>query len=160
MTLKHLMLTTFIATAALSLSSSAFADGRMHRGEMDGARHVMHQMMDSNKDGSVDTREFQAFRGQYFTIADKNRDGKLDAKEFSALPGIMEEQRKKAIEAARQEKAREHFTKMDSNGDGKVSKAEFDARGERQFIRKDHNDDGLLNREDRMGMMGMMDKQR
>ncbi|GEM_PF-2927403 len=159
MRLKQLSLATLITVGAVSLSSLAFAGGGMHMGRMGGDMHrFMHQMMDSNKDGSVDEKEFQAFRDQHFTKLDQNHDGKLSAKEFAMMPKIMAEMRKKAKEMAQQERLKKHFAKLDANGDGKISKAEFDAKGERSFIRMDQNDDGLLNKKDRMKMMHKMKK--
>lgn len=157
--MQKLSLITMASIAALSFSSAAFAgEGRhmmkgegMHMMKMKGKHHMMHMLMDADKNGSVSQDEFKAFRDQHFSGADKNGDGSLTVEEFAALSKIMEEERKKAMEMAKQKKAKKHFDKMDANGDGKITKAEFDAKGDRHFIRMDGNDDGVLNKEDRKG---------
>ena len=147
--MQKLSFITLASIAALSFSSAALAGDRMHMKKMKGGHHVMHGLMDSNKDGSVSDEEFQAFRDQHFAGADKNGDGNLSQKEFAALGKIMKEQRQKAMEMAKAKRAQKHFNKLDADGDGKISKAEFEAKGKRSFIRMDHNDDGILDKGDR-----------
>ncbi|VAW05530.1 hypothetical protein MNBD_ALPHA01-69 [hydrothermal vent metagenome] len=149
--MKKILFVTVASIAAMSFTSLAYAGDKMHKMhkmKMKGA-HMMHEMMDADKDGSVSAEEFQAFRSQKFADADKNNDGNLDAGEYEALAKVMAEQRKKAMEMAKKKKAKKHFDKMDADGDGKISKAEFDAKGERGFTRMDKNDDGMLNMDDR-----------
>ncbi len=146
--MKKTLFVTVASIAAISFSSSVYAGDKMHKMKMKGA-HMMHEMMDADKDGSVSAEEFKAFRSQKFADADKNNDGNLDAGEYEALSKVMAEKRKKAMEMAKKKKAKKHFDKMDTDGDGKISKAEFDAKGERGFIRMDKNDDGMLNMDDR-----------
>jgi len=157
--MKKISLITLATLTGLSLSSaSSFAEGKMHKMDRDGGRHMMHLMMDTNKDGSVSLEEMQTFRSKNFAAADMNKDGRLSAKEFSELSKIMEEQRKKMQDAAKQEKIKKYFDKLDTNKDGDISKAEFDKKGEHNFIENDENDDGLLNREDRQRRMQKMKK--
>ncbi len=146
--MKKILLVTVASLAAVSFSFPAFAGDKMHKMKMKGA-HMMHKMMDADKDGSVSAEEFKAFRNQKFADADKNNDGNIDAGEYEAHSKAMAEQRKKAMEMAKKKKTKKHFDKMDADGDGKISKAEFDAKGERSFIRMDKNDDGVLNKDDR-----------
>jgi len=154
--MQKINLVTIASLTVLSFSSSAFAEEKMHMMNMKGMHHMMMTMMDTNEDGSVSQEEFQAFRSKNFSGADKNRNGSLDAKEFAALAKMMKEQHKKAMEMAKKKKMQKHFDKIDTNGDGKISKAEFDAKGDRSFIRMDGNDDGVLNKKDRKGMMHKM----
>jgi len=147
--MKNLPLITIASIIGLSFSSAAFAQNKMHMQKMKGGHHMMHMMIDTNSDGSVSAQEFQGFRSQNFSAADKNKDGSLNGQEFEALSKIMKEQRKKAMEMAKQKMAKKHFDKLDADGDGKISKAEFDSKGERSFIRMDQNDDGVLNMDDR-----------
>lgn len=150
--MQKLSFITMVSIAALSFSSAAFAGDKMHMKGMKGMKgghHMMHSLMDSNKDGAVSEQEFQAFRDQHFAKADKNGDGNLTSKEFAALGKIMKEQRQKAMEMAKAKRAQKRFAKLDADGNGKISKAEFEAKGKRSFIRMDHNDDGVLDKGDR-----------
>ena len=115
--------------------------------------HMMHLLMDADGDGSVTAEEFKDFRAKNFAKADKNGDGSLNGAEFAELAKIKKELHKKAKEMAKKKKAKKYFGKLDADGDGKISKAEFDAKGERSFIRMDHNDDGVLNKKDRRKKM-------
>ncbi|MBL4800473.1 MAG: EF-hand domain-containing protein [Emcibacter sp.] len=154
--MQKLSLVVIASIAALGFSFGAFAGDRMPMHHMKGGHHMMHGLMDANKDGSVDEQEFKNFRNQHFSKADKNGDGVLTKKEFLALAVIMKEQRQKAMEMAKQKRAQKHFDKLDVDGNGKISKAEFDAKGQRSFIRMDQNDDGVLNKADRRKKMHKM----
>ncbi len=175
--MKKLTLITLASVATMSFSGAVFAEEKeIHVIKMKGdhdmtkmmgdhrmmrkknARHMMHLLMDADNDGSVSSQEFKDFRSRNFSKADKNGDGKLNAEEFAELGKIKKELHKKAKELAKQKKAQKHFSKFDGDGDGNISKAEFDARGERSFIRMDHNDDGILNKKDRRKKMHVIKK--
>lgn len=151
-------LAALASIAALSISGAAFAEGGKHKHGMMGGKHMMHQMMDTNADGSVSNEEFKAFRAKNFADADANGDGSLNGQEFEALGKIMKEKHKAAKKMAKQKKAQKHFNKLDADGDGNISRAEFDAKGERSFIRMDNNEDGVLNKEDRPKKMRKLKK--
>jgi len=143
---------TFIAALTLSLSfvSGGFISGALAGGKKHMKHHTMHHMMnilmDTNKDGTVSSQEFQDFKGRNFAAADQNNDGFLNPEEFAALSKIKKEQRKKAMEMAKKKKAKKRFGEMDSDGDGKISKAEYDAKGAQGFNLMDLNKDGALSK--------------
>ncbi|MCK5424131.1 MAG: EF-hand domain-containing protein [Emcibacter sp.] len=176
--MNKLSLVTLASVAAMSLSTVAFAqEEEVHIIKMKGdhkmmemmgghrmmkmkgkKHHMMYLLMDTDEDGSVTAKEFNDFRAENFSKADKNGDGNLNAEEFSELRKIKKELHKKAMKMAKKKKAQKHFGKLDADGDGKISKAEFDAKGERSFIRMDHNDDGVLNKKDRRKKMHVIKK--
>lgn len=169
--MKKISVITLASVVALSVMSTAFADGKkqemkhmmkMGSGSMMKMKggHMMQQLMDGDKDGTITQEEFNSFRGKNFFDADKNRNKSLTLKEFAVMAKNMEEQRKKAMamakEKAKQVRLKKHFDKLDADGDGKVSLAEFEAKGNRKFIRMDNNDDGVLNMADHKGKMKKM----
>ncbi len=80
---------------------------------------------DTNRDGSVDRREFHQRMVDVFYLHDSNRDGRLTPDE---LPGVDSGA----------------FARSDVNRDGGLQLAEFlDARA-RDFSRADRNGDGSL----------------
>lgn len=156
--MKKLSFIALASVTVVSFSFTAFAEEKMSTKRMRGGHNMMHKLMDTDGDGSVSTQEFQAYQNQIFSDTDKNGDGSIDAKEFAEFSRIMKEQRKQAMEQAKQERAQKYFTKLDADGDGKISKAEFDAKGKRRFIRMDRNDDGVLNKDDRSRQRHQMKK--
>ncbi len=146
--MKTLSLITMASIVALSFSTVAFAEDKKHSKRMSGGHHMMAKKMDTNKDGSVSREEFQAHQNKRFAGVDGNNDKSLTLEEFAAHAEKMKEERKKAIEKAKQARMKKMFDALDANGDGKVSQAEFDAKGDRTFIRMDNNDDGVLNKDD------------
>ena len=155
--MRKISVITLASIAALAFSSFAYADGHKGMKKMMG-KHMMHQKMDVNKDGTVSQEEFQTFRANHFAEADKNGDGALSQSDFEAMAKLKEQERQKAMEKAREKRRLEHFKSLDANGDGTVSQEEFTKKGERQFIRMDRNDDGQLNKDDRRKKKGKKDR--
>ncbi len=162
--MKKTSLIIVVSLAVLSLSTVVQSQERMGKKHMKGDFHMMNLLMDADKDGSVSHEEFKAFRTNTFNSADQNGDGKLNVQEMAELSSIMKAQKAKAMEMAQKKReakrAEKHFNKLDADDNGEVSREEFDAKGERGFIRMDHNDDGFLNKDDRQKKMYKMKKMR
>ncbi len=132
----------FAASATPALAD----DGMMHRGDNAGR---MFDLMDTNHDGVVTKKEFDAFHDKWFKEMDANHDGKITREEMDAahqkmagqMRDQMREQFKKRFDEAdanhdgalSKEEAKkmpyvsEHFDEMDANHDGKVTYEEIEA---------------------------------
>lgn len=141
----------FIIASGVSLvTPMALACEPMHHGRYD-EKFLME--MDSNKDGSVSKKEFDAFHNKHFKEMDSNKDGKLTPEEMQAAHGHMHEHGDlhmgKRFEAAdtdhdgslTREEAKDmpmltkYFDEIDANKDGKVTQEEMKA-----MMQKDHED--------------------
>jgi hypothetical protein len=88
---------------------------------------------------TVTKEDFVASHAKHFALLDADKDGKVTPEEMTAF---REHQR--SVKA---------LARFDANKDGVVDAAEFAGYSERQFIRMDNNDDGVLDRKDmRMAM--------
>lgn len=88
---------------------------------------------------SVTKEQFAAKQAEHFALLDANKDGTVTPEEVTAF---REAERSKRM-----------LARFDANKDGVVDAAEFAAFADRQFIRMDRNDDGILDRGDmRMAM--------
>jgi Ca2+-binding EF-hand superfamily protein len=127
--------------AALLVSLPAFAaPGDPDPGAAPPARERTSGLMryDTNKDGFVDRKEWQAGQEARFKLLDTNGDGKLTKDELFVGNGRPPSDRQIRSQAV-------YFRLLDADGDGTVSKAEFMAQAERNFARCDLDKDGRIN---------------
>lgn len=144
MTLKKtLALLTLSAVLAGSVSTLAQAEGRDGRGPMP---MMNFDAIDADKDGSITTAEFDAFRAAEFAKADTNADGQVSAEELAAKQLVdmtlratdmaskmierMDENadgQLSAEEMANGPRAPSMFERADADGNGSISKAEIEA---------------------------------
>ncbi len=131
---------------AASVSLAMADDGMMHRGDY---ADRMFDLMDTNHDGVVTKKEFDAFHDKWFKEMDANHDGKITREEMEAahqkmagqIRGQMREQFKKRFdeadanhdgalskeEAQKMPYVAQHFEELDANHDGKVTFEELES---------------------------------
>lgn len=133
-----------VASCTLIAAPLALACDPMHQNQPCG-KHF--EGMDSNHDGAISKKEFDAFHSKHFKELDANHDGKLTQDEMEATPPQMHGRMHgdnligKRFEAAdtnhdgalTREEAKDmpmlslHFDEIDSNKDGKVTPEELKA---------------------------------
>jgi Ca2+-binding EF-hand superfamily protein len=131
------------ATAALGVSAIAgvaVADRGSHhaRGGPGGVMAMM-ERYDANKDGSLSQEEIDTNRTQWHGEFDTDKTGDLSLAEFEAL----------WLKARREMMVRE-YQEFDRDGDGKLTLDEYKAPLAMLVTRMDANNDGVVNRQDRM----------
>ena len=92
---------------------------------------------DTNKDGFVDRKEWNAGQEARFKALDTNHDGKLTKDELFVGNGVPPTDRQLQGQAT-------YFRLLDTDKDGTVSKDEFLALAERNFVRCDLDKDGRI----------------
>lgn len=97
---------------------------------------------DTNKDGSIDKAEAQAFHEKQFEAMDTNHDGKLSKDEISAAHHHMG--------GAMHDKGTMGFKKADKNNDGKLTKDEAKVlpNVSQHFDEIDVDKDGTVDRDE------------
>ncbi len=136
-----------VSLFVFAASAPAWADdGMMRHG---GYADRMFDEMDTNHDGVVTKKEFDAFHDKRFKELDANHDGKITREEMEAahqkmmeqMAGQMRDQLKKRFDdadtnhdgALSKEEAQklpfvaQHFDEIDANHDGKVTLDEIEA---------------------------------
>ena len=92
---------------------------------------------DLDKDGSITQAEVDQFRTDRLNAFDKDGDGTLSLDEYEAL--WLDAMKKRMVRT---------FQRHDTDGDGKVTAEEFAERTRHMVLRRDRNDDGVLNKDD------------
>ena len=132
-----------VASCTVLAASSAWACPPMHQGQPCGKSF---EEMDTNKDGALSKKEFDAFHNKHFKEMDTNHDGKISPEEMqAAYPAKMHERGDALINkrfedadtnhdgALTKEEAKDmpmlsqHFDEVDTNKDGKVTPEELKA---------------------------------
>lgn len=103
------------------------------------------ERFDANKDGSISQAEVDQYRADRLKAFDTDGDGALSLEEYQAL----------WLDAMKRRMVRS-FQRHDSDGDGKVTAEEFTETTRHMVLRRDRNEDGVLNKDDlpRMGRKG------
>lgn len=142
------------ASSAIIATSSAWACEPMHKGSMG---EKFFEEMDSNHDGAVSKKEFDAFHNKHFKELDANNDGKITKEEMQATHAKMykkcDDLISKRFEAAdanhdgalTKEEAKDmqmlskHFDEIDTNKDGKVTLDEVKAMMDKHHAEGEQN---------------------
>ncbi len=103
---------------------------------------------DSNEDGVVSKKEFDAARKESYEDKDANGDGVVTADEYVAeWEGRLEKQ----LEAQRKSSIKQAYVRygvLDSDENGGMTLEEFNTSGDKTFSRYDANDDGSISEDD------------
>lgn len=146
--------TTIIAFGLLCAAPLAMACG-MKGGPQGG---WMQEQMDSNKDGVVSKKEYDAFHSDHFKQLDANKDGKVSQDEMDAFHKKMWDKCKP------QYRYEDRFKEVDVDGDGKLSKDEAEIGMPMVFAHFDDTDtdkDGKISKDELdAGMKPMHEKMR
>lgn len=140
--MNKLISSIIVASCTVIAASSALACDPMNKSKPCG-KHFAE--MDTNKDGTISKKEFDAFHNKHFKELDANHDGKVTQEEMQAAHPMMHEHGdaliSKRFEAAdtnhdgvlTREEAKDmpmlsqHFDEIDTNKDGKVTPEELKA---------------------------------
>ena len=95
------------------------------------------ETFDADKDGSITQAEVDQMRADRLKAFDTDGDGMLSLAEYEAL--WLDAMRKRMVR---------RFQRHDSDGDGKITTEEFSERTKHMVLRRDRNEDGVLNMED------------
>jgi Ca2+-binding EF-hand superfamily protein len=136
--LCFLTITPAAVTLILTSGCMSTADANTHR--LAGGATPIFQKLDTNNDGKVTYREFDAgFADLVFNTYDRNGDGVVTRTEWNS------------IEAANQDKTKASFAALDRNHDGRLTRTELDHHSARRnavvkqlFARIDKNGDGVI----------------
>ena len=140
--MNKLISSILVASCTVIAAPMALACDPMHK---DQPCDKGFEAMDSNHDGAISKKEFDAFHSKHFKELDTNHDGKLSAEEMQAVHHPMHGRGEafigKRFEAAdanhdgalTKEEAKDmpmllqHFDEIDTNKDGKVTPEELKA---------------------------------
>jgi hypothetical protein len=138
--------------AAFADDMASFATGGYARGLQ--SEKLMHKM-DTNRDGMISKDEWLAFQEKVFAMLDKNKSGKVDAKEFISTDG-GEIASFATGGYARGLRTKAMMHKIDTDGDGTVSHEEFIAYQSKVFDMMDTSatHKGMLGKEEIMFATG------
>ena len=141
--LKYFVLTGMITT----LFSPVFAEmpGRKHTGHHKMSKRI--ERFDTNKDETLDAKEFKAMQTQNFERMDQDKDGFLTQKDQEMAFRARIQKRQEHLQKRWAEKAKARLEKFDANKDDHLSKEEFLAQAP-GFTALDINKDGRLSQEE------------
>jgi EF hand domain-containing protein len=114
--------------AALADDLASFSSGGYARGLR--TPEIMHKI-DTDNDGMVSRAEWIAFQEKVFAMLDKDKEGNVDAKEFMSKSAGLDTFASGGYARGLQTMKMMH--KMDANGDGKVTHDEFIAYQNKVF---------------------------
>lgn len=120
--------------AAVALTMPALAEESSEAARF---HHYMWQRFDTDDDGVISHKEFDARRQALFAEADANHDGKLNIDELKAYQDLRRQARLEA-----------RFKALDADGDGSISAAELAQPAERMWTRLDTDEDGAVTPDD------------
>ncbi len=128
---------------AASVPLAMADDGMMHRGDY---ADRMFDLMDTNHDGVVTKKEFDAFHDKWFKEMDANHDGKVTREEMEAARQKMAGQMRDQMRA----QFKKRFDEADANHDGALSKEEAQKMPyvAQHFEELDANHDGKVTYEE------------
>ena len=147
MTFQHTKLALIVGALLSSVvfSNFASADAMVGTGGYNRELHsmAMMKMIDANGDHMVSKDEFNEFYGSLFDALDTNKDGSLDAKEWVGIKGQQE------ISLAtggyiHQLRTMKMMGKVDADGDHNVTKEEFINYHQAIFNAMDKKGDGII----------------
>jgi|GEM_PF-3789566 len=165
--LSTLVLSATLSVAAFSVSAYADGHGSGAHGTADkdgkkgskvfkGKGHGGHssksffERYDTDENGSVTKEEFAAAREKGYKRRDANGDGKVYVDEYVAEYEVrLDEQLKKRRESAIKQ-TYTRFGVMDADKDEIMTLEEFNKSGDRVFARRDKNEDGKIDAQDKV----------
>jgi Ca2+-binding EF-hand superfamily protein len=145
--------TLIVAGCLLGAAPLAQACGMKHGGACGGV-HL--KEMDTNGDGAISKKEFNAFHDARFKDLDGNKDGKISQDEMGAMHGGM---RGKGPMMGGGLMFDQRFAEVDVNGDGALSKDEAEIGMPMLFSNfdaYDTNKDGKITRDEIAASMKQM----
>jgi hypothetical protein len=123
----------------VSFATAGYASG-LH--SMD----LMHKI-DTNGDGMVSREEWLAFQEKVFAMLDKDKEGKVDAKEFISHDGGADMVHFSTGGFATGLRTRQMMHKIDTDGDGTISHDEFITYQAKVFDMMDTGHKGMLSKD-------------
>lgn len=138
-----------LAAAAFITGVAAYAQQQEGSPPSGQGGHMLFDLLDANKDGTVTRAEAMAAAEKHFTEADTDHNGILSQSEQDAMHTRMRATMEDAM-----------FKRMDSDGNGQISLEEFKAAHERMRAAMGNHEDGSGMRRGHEGGMGMMGKGR
>ncbi len=130
---------------------------KIHRAERKADRQLA---LDTNKDGKVSLKEFEAKSSPMFEKLDRNGDGTITPKEHKAAKremfarmdvngdGFLSAEDKKLRQEQRRHKKARGLAPLDTDKDGRISRDEFVKTNSPMFSHFDQNGDGKITREE------------
>jgi Ca2+-binding EF-hand superfamily protein len=130
---------------------------KMHRAERKADRQLA---LDTNKDGKVSLKEFEAKSSPMFEKLDSNGDGTITPKEHKAAKrerfarmdvngdGVLTPEDKKQRYKQKRSKMERGLAPLDADQDGRISRDEFVKTDSPMFTHFDQNGDGKITRKE------------